>query len=151
MRRRAEKEHDHVSARLKIMEAAIHGSPYPLCFCDIYGRIRYANRAGVELWSYSDDTEIIGKHATEFVVWPEIDTRAIPDLLTMKGWSGQAVALRKDRSTFDAQVHVNVIHDDSGIPLGFIASFTDITLQKETRSRLEAYIRAMRFVSEKGK
>ena len=149
MRRRAEKQHDDVSARLKVMEAAIRGSPHPLCFCDIYGRIRFANRASIELWGYSDDTEIIGKHAIEFVCSPEIDTRAIPDLLTMKGWSGQAVALRKDRSTFDAQVHVNVIHDDSGIPLGFIASFTDITLQKETRSRLEAYIRAMRFVSEK--
>lgn len=149
MRRRAEKQHDSVSARLKVMESAIRGSPFPLCFCDIYGRIQFANRACLELWGYSNENDVIGKHAIEFVAWPEIDTRAIPDLLTMKGWSGQAVALRKDRSTFDAQVHVNVIHDNSGSPLGFIGSFTDITAQKETRSRLEAYVRDMRLVSEK--
>lgn len=149
MRRRAEKKHDSVSSRLRILEAAIHGSPFPIAFCDTNGRLRYANRAGIMLWGYSDETEVTGKFATEFVVSPEIDDRVIPDLLSMGGWSGQAVVRRKDGSLFDVQVHVNVVPDDSGVPLGFIASFTDITKERKTRARLESYIRDMRIFSEK--
>jgi hypothetical protein len=39
--------------------------------------------------------------------------------------------------------------DDSGIPQGFVASFTDLSRQKQARARLESYISDIRFVSGK--
>ncbi len=41
------------------------------------------------------------------------------------------------------------MEDESGTPIGFVASFTDLSRKKHARSQLESYIRDIRFVSEK--
>jgi PAS domain S-box-containing protein len=113
------------------------------------GRVRHANPASLALWGYADEEEVIGRPAWEFVLSPELDAAAIVDLLLQKTWSGQAVCRKKDGAGFDARVYVNTMFDESGTPLGFVASVTDISRQRHARSKLEAYIREVRFVSEK--
>ncbi len=149
MRRRAEQECEKISSVLRIREAAVRSSLCPLALCDTEGRIQYANPASLKVWGYHDETEVVGKYASEFVVSPEIPPSAIPDLLRQKTWMGQATARRKDGTTFDARVYVNTMADESGAPLGFVASFTDLSRQERARGQLESYIRDIRFVSEK--
>jgi PAS domain S-box-containing protein len=149
MRRRAEQEHERISSVLRIREAAVRSSLCPLALCDAEGRIQYANPASLQTWGYGDESEVIGRHATDFVTLPEITQTAISDLLQQKTWSGEALARRKDGSTFNVRVYVNILTSESGSTLGFVASFTDLTRQKRARARLESYIRDIRFVSEK--
>ncbi len=148
-RRRAETQYEKISSVLRIREAAVRSSLCPLALCDTLGRIQYANPASLKVWGYTDESEVIGKHATEFVVSPEIPPSAIFDLLLQKTWMGQAKGRRKDGTTFDARVYVNTMTDESGSPLGFVASFTDLSRQERARTQLESYIRDIRFVSEK--
>ena len=149
MRRRAEQEQVKVSSLLRIREAALQSSLCPIALCDTEGRIQYANPAGLAIWGYTDENDVIGKYATDFVVSPEISRSAIEELFFERTWSGQATARRKDGSSFDARVYVSTLADDSGHPIGFVASFTDLSRQKDARSRLESYINDIRFVSEK--
>lgn len=149
MRRRAEREHDKISSVLRIREAAVRSSLSPLALCDLEGRIQYANPAGLAAWGYTDETEVIGKFAADFVVFPDVSPAVISDFLQEKTWLGQATARRKDGTTFDARISVNVMTDEAGAPLGFVASFTDLSRQRHARSQLESYIRDIRFVSEK--
>jgi len=127
MRRRAEQECEKISSVLRIREAAVRSSLCPLALCYTEGRIQYANPASLKVWGYHDEQEVIGK----------------------KTWMGQATARRKDGTTFDARVYVNTMADESGAPLGFVASFTDLSRQERARGQLESYIRDIRFVSEK--
>lgn len=149
MRRRAEQKCEKISSVLRIREAAVRSSLCPLALCDNEGKIQYANPASLKVWGYHDEQEVIGKYASDFVVSPEIPPSAIFDLLRQKTWMGQATARRKDGTTFDARVYVNTMTDESGAPLGFVASFTDLSRQKRARGQLESYVRDIRFVSEK--
>jgi PAS domain S-box-containing protein len=149
MRRRAEQEHDKISSMLRIREAAVRSSLCAVTLCDTEGRIQYANPASLALWGYNDENEVIGRPSSDFVAYPEITPTAIPALLAQKNWSGQATARRRDGSTFEARVYVSTMANESGTPLGFVASFTDLSRQKHARARLESYIRDIRFVSEK--
>jgi len=149
MRRRAEQEQEKISSLLRIREAALQSSLCPIALCDTEGRIQYANPAGLAIWGYTDENEVIGKYATDFVVTPEISPTAIEELFSERTWSGQATARRKDGSSFDARVYVSTLTAESGQPLGFVASFTDLSRQKHVRARLESYMNDIRFVSEK--
>jgi PAS domain S-box-containing protein len=149
LRRRAEREHDRISSVLRIKEAAVRSSLCPLALCDREGRIQYANPASLAIWGYTDEHEVIGKYAADFVVSPDVTPAAISGFLQERTWTGQATARRKDGSTFDARVHISTMEDESGTPLGFVASFTDLSRQKHARKQLESYIRDIRFVSEK--
>jgi PAS domain S-box-containing protein len=149
MRRRAEREQDKLSSVLRLKEAIVRSSVCAIAMCDTEGRIRHANPASLALWGYADEEEVIGRSALEFVLSPEIQASAIPDLLQQRTWSGQAVCRKKDGSSFEARVYVNTMIDDSGSLLGFVASVTDLSRQRHARLKLESYIREVRFVSEK--
>jgi PAS domain S-box-containing protein len=149
MRRRAEREHERISSVLRITEAAVRSSLCPITVCDMEGRIVHANPASLAIWGYMDENEVIGRNAADFFASPDFPPDAIPLLLQQKTWSGQATARRKDGSRFEARVFVSTMTDNGGNPLGFVASFTDLTRQRDARGRLESYIRDIRFVSEK--
>jgi PAS domain S-box-containing protein len=147
-RRRAEEQHERISSLLRIREAAFRSSHCPLALCDTEGRIQYANPAGLAIWGYTDEQEVIGRSAVDFVVSPEITGNDIQELFTERAWSGCAVARRRDGTTFDARVSVNVVDGDSGRPLGFVAAFSDISRQNRAREQLESISRDIRFVTE---
>jgi PAS domain S-box-containing protein len=149
MRRRAEHQHTELSSVLRIKDAAVRSSLCPIALGDTQGRIQYANPASLGIWGYTDESEVVGRHVCEFVMSPEITPASIPGLLQLKTWSGQATGMRKDGSTFEARVYANAMTDESGTPLGFVASITDLSRQQHARARLESYIRDVRFVSEK--
>ncbi|HOT02942.1 MAG TPA: response regulator [Methanolinea sp.] len=147
-RRRAEEQHKQISTLLRIRDAAFRSSLCPIALCDTEGRIQYANPAGLAIWGYNDEREVIGRYAADFVVSPEITKEDIPGLFTEKTWSGHAVARRRDGTTFDARVSVNVVEGDSGHPLGFVAAFSDVSRQNKAKGELESIIRDIRFVTE---
>lgn len=92
---------------------------------------------------------MVGRHVSDFVVSPGVSPEDILDLIEQKTWIGQATALRKDGTTFDARVSVSTMTDEEGDPVGFIASFTDLSRQRRVRMELESYVGDIRFVSEK--
>ncbi|OPX67803.1 MAG: chemotaxis-specific methylesterase [Methanoregulaceae archaeon PtaB.Bin009] len=149
MRRRAEREQRKISSVLRTREAAVRSTLCPLALCDTDGRIQYANPAGLAAWGYADESEVVGRHVSDFVVSPGVSPEDILDLIEQKTWIGQATALRKDGTTFDARVSVSTMTDEEGDPVGFIASFTDLSRQRRVRMELESYVGDIRFVSEK--
>jgi len=147
-RRRAEEQHEQTSSLLRIREAAFRSSLCPIALCDTEGRIQYANPAGLAIWGYTDEREVIGRYAADFVVSPEISKDDIPGLFAERTWSGCAVARRRDGTTFNARVSVNVVEGESGAPLGFVAAFSDMSRQNRARDQLDSVIRDIRFVTE---
>lgn len=149
MRRRAEHQHTELSSVLRVRDAAMRSSLCPIALYNTEGRIEYANPAALGIWGYTDEKDVIGRYAHELVASPILSAEAIPDLLRQKAWSGRATCRKRDGSSFDARVYISTLTDESGVPLGFVASFTDLTRQRYARARLEAYIRDVRFVSDK--
>jgi len=62
-----------------------------------------------------------------------------------EGWIGELVALRKDGSTFDAQLSASPVKDKAGKIIGTMAAIIDITRQK----RLQKVQNAIYSISEK--
>lgn len=149
MRRRSEREHDRISSVLRIKAAAVRSSRCPIILCDANGRIEYANPASLALWGYTDEQEVIGRCAADFVASPEVTPSAFSEVMRLKTWKGQATGRRKDGSTFEIRVYLSIMDDEYGNPLGLVASVSDLSHQKHARERLESYIRDIRLVSEK--
>jgi PAS domain S-box-containing protein len=148
-RRYAERERTRMESVLRIKDAAIRSALSPIAISDSVGRLLYVNPVCLATWGYSDEKEVIGRQVTEFVNDPAAAFIAIRELRNEGRWLGEVVARKRDGSTFDAKVSASMIVDESGEPAGMVASFTDLTEQKRAWSRLESYVRDLKFISEK--
>src|SRR5690606_32549904 len=85
-RTRAEREQRKISSVLRTREAAVRSTLCPLALCDTDGRIQYANPAGLAAWGYADESEVVGRHVSDFVVSPGVSPEDILDLIEQKTW-----------------------------------------------------------------
>jgi len=128
-RKRAEEE-------MRVKDSAIESSINAIALAGLDGNLIYVNPSFLRLWGYDNDKEAIGKPAVEF--WQEAEEAAeIIGALFKKGsWQGELVALKKDGSTFDAQLSGSVVGDEDGKPICMMASFIDITERKRAEEEL---------------
>jgi len=129
-RKRAERE-------LRIKDSAITSSVNGIAIADLTGNLTYVNPSLLRMWGYDSEAEVLGKSAVELWQTEEDVFHGRSALMKKGSWIGELVAVRKDGSTFDAQLSANLVRDDYGNSICVMASFTDIT----ERKRMEEVLR----------
>lgn len=135
-RRQAEEES-------RVKEAAIASSINAIAMADLLGRLNYVNEAFLIMWGYDQVAEVLGRPVTDF--WEDREkakevTRALFD----KGnWIGELTARKKDASQFEAQISAHLVKGRDGQPICMMASFLDITEQKQADFELRKLSHAM--------
>lgn len=121
--------------QLLLKNYALDNSPDAVGFADLNGTITYVNNKYVELFGYSDKTEIIGKHISEFASNNDHPEKVINTLKRGETYFGNGTPKRKDGSTFYSIISANpVVHN--GKVLCIMAVFVDITDLKEIEIKL---------------
>jgi rsbT co-antagonist protein RsbR len=116
--------------RLRTFEAIVEDAPDGIVVTTIDGAITYANRAFFALTGYG--AEILGTHLNDLIA-PE-ERRFVPAviqrLLQVGTWQGTRTYMRRDGSTFEANLSLVLIQDEAGQPQQRAAIIRDLTRQR---------------------
>ncbi len=100
------------------------------------------------MWGYKEDKEVLGKPIIEF--WKNVDLAI--DILNVicegGNWIGDIVGQKKDGSLFDVQLVAHLVKNDADIPVSIMASFLDITEQKQVEDTLKENEEKYRLITE---
>jgi PAS domain S-box-containing protein len=135
-KKQAEKE-------LKVKEKAIASSISGIVISDQVGFIKYANDSATRMWGYSDEREVAGKFAGNFIRDKHRAYEIILELYNKGHWIGELVARRKDGSLFDVELVATLVRDDEKNPLCMMVSCLDVTDRnraEEERRKLQAQL-----------
>ncbi len=112
---------------------------------DAGGRIAYVNRAGLEMFGYTEEDMSKGLDALGLIDPSDHDrvTRAIGKLISgaSEGDTREYLARRKDGTTFPCMVYSTAVKDERGTTVGIRGILTDISERKRME---EEIIRANR-------
>ena len=116
---------------LLIRNHAISSSINAIAILDLSYSMTYVNQSLVKMMGFSDEKDFLGKNVRDF-----ISSQAVLDTLreglTNKGsWFGEIIFSKADKSQFYALLWVNIVKDETGTPLCILASFIDITGNKQ--------------------
>ena len=135
-----EQEHEHIHRHLrKALDQGMEG----LALLDRNGRYIYTNPVHAQMYGYSV-AEFIGQEWS-FLYKPDlaeiIAEQYMPELNRVGSWRGELEGLRKDGSSFLAEVALTALEDDQGDYDGLICNCRDITEQKATADALSHFQR----------
>jgi len=123
--------------KLLIKDAALDSSLTPFGIADMDGRIMYLNPACYRLWGYEDDSSLIGTNVVDYFGRDKYQG-VIEQVKDMGSWTGEHVAIRKDGSSVDVYLTVNLLMDESNNPVCLLASFMDVSHFKDIQQQLVA-------------
>ena len=123
--------------KLRVMDRAIETAIHGIGFANSDGRVSRVNQAFLRMWGFSSQDEVMGKHIAEFMEDPNAANELI-ELLKKGHFVVERTARKNDGSTFEAQLSISSVLDDSGSLVCMMGSFMDITDQKRTQDLLEA-------------
>jgi len=114
----------------------VETSPDSIVLADVHGRILMANERTARLHGYQDPSELAGRSILDIVpenerAQAEADIRRILEVGELR--DRQHVLVRKDGSTFVAEVTGSLVRDSAGQPKYLIFNGRDVT----TRLRLQ--------------
>ncbi len=129
-------EKKKVQHELLIKDNALASSITATGIADLEGHITYINDAGVKLWGYDDESELLGKSIWDLGGEKSEIHEAI-EAVQKTGWYvGEGSGFRKDGSCFNMRLSLNVVRNELQQPIYFMGSFIDITQEKKTQSAL---------------
>ena len=102
-------------------------------------RIVYWNEYATTMYGWKA-AEVLGKPVGPLVLTPDAQGTAegVLDRALREGhWAGERRMVRKDGTTFPAEVTLTTLHDWSGALLGFVGVSSDITDRARSREELE--------------
>jgi PAS domain S-box-containing protein len=130
---------------LRIIEQATEG----IAVSDLEGYLLFVNNAFAAMHGYRPG-ELVGKHLSVFHI-PE-QMQAVEEanrVLKSKGrFNGEVWHVRKDGTVFPTLMHNSVLRNDTGEPIGLIATMRDITELKRAEDELRESEERFRLVFE---
>ncbi len=122
-----------------IYHAIMETSPDAVAVTDLLANFIFANKQTAALHGYDSPDEFIGKSAFSF--FPLSDLPKATKHMRLTGTDGfskniEFNLLRKDGSTFPAELSAALIKNEIGIPVAFIAITRDITERKRVADQL---------------
>jgi len=128
---------------LRESEARYHGivdaSPDAIVVVDLDGRISMANQLAVSLYSGTSEEDLIGRNAFEMIA-AEDQQHAMQGLQNNLELGGlkhvEYTLVRKDGSTFPAEISVSTIRDPEGLPQAFISIIRDVTKRRQAEEKV---------------
>lgn len=130
--------HDELVRSEERYRRLIDLSPDAIILSDPESKILMVNEQAIKLYGASEK-ELIGQNAFDFIV-PDDHDRALKNInvLLEKGSirNIEYSMIRKDGSTYPAELSVAVISDSEGNPTNFIGVLRDITERKKAEEKL---------------
>ena len=120
------------AAKAAVIDSAING----IAISGLDGRLTYVNDAFVRMWGFGSAGEVVGMSIPDFVQDPAAIAPAVDAVRTTGSWIGEFLAKRKDGGTFPALLAANRADDEGGHPLCLLASFLDISEQRNATERI---------------
>ena len=123
-----------IADRATAMEASQDG----IAITDAEGRYTYMNRAHLEMFGFTREAEVLGRHwsilyGPEETAW--MTAHAMPLLMRDGGWSGEIRGLARDGRSVDQDVSLT-LKDDGGL-LCITRDITARRIERAERERLE--------------
>jgi PAS domain S-box-containing protein len=116
---------------LRLAKLALESSINGIVLADLDGRLTYANNSFVKLSGYELHRQVLGTRVAELWQNPQRAMAIFRILQNCGEWTGHVAARRKDGSRMDVELSAHVVVDPDGRPLGYMASFIDITERRE--------------------
>jgi len=124
----------------QLYKTLVDTSPYAVTVTDLKGEVTYVSDRTLKMHGYENPEEVLGKSAFIFIA-PSAHKRAAANLSkTLKNGyvrNLEYTLLRKDGSSFLAELNASLIRDSKGKPQAFVACTRDITEQKENEKKLK--------------
>jgi PAS domain S-box-containing protein len=141
-------ERKRAAEALRVKDAAITSSASGMALAGWDGCLTYVNESFVRMWGYAGDWEVLGRSALEF--WQDGDAAltAMQAIRERGAWFGEMVGKRKNGSTFHVRTSANAVSGEDGEPGMLIASFIDVTEQKDAQEALSVAEERYRLISE---
>ncbi len=119
---------------LFIKNHAIHTSINGIMLTDLEGSITYLNPSFLKMWGYERPEELLGSRGID-LLGKEQAREIFSQLSGAEGWHGEITVRRRDGSTTAAEVSASLIRDNTGSPVGIMASFVDVSERKRLESQ----------------
>lgn len=119
---------------LKIKDHALRSAINGFLIADLNGQVSYVNPSFLELTRYESEAEVIGRHVVGFFAEEEEARGLLATLRRYANWRGELEVLRKDGSTFSAELFFNTVLDEDDQPIYLSGSLIDITERKEAEA-----------------
>ena len=139
-------ERKRVEIDLRVKDNALDSWVIGMLIVGLDRRVAYANPAWLRMHGYDDEGEVLGRGPFEFVLDPAQHTRIRESLYTTGSWIGEVVSIRRDGSTFDAQLSVSSVTSADGRHVAFLGSIQDVTERRRAEvqvRRSEAILRSV--------
>lgn len=123
-----------------LYRALVEASPDAFLLSDFSGKIRIANPRAAEMGGFESAEELIGLNLFEFISGQDKDLVALAfEKLVRSANQGtiEATLIRKDGSTYDAELTGSLMRDGGNNPVGLISITRDITARKAMEKGLE--------------
>jgi PAS domain S-box-containing protein len=125
--------------KIQRLSSAVDSSINGIAIADLKGDLIYTNKSFLKMWRYEAENKVLGKNAVEFWQIQDDASKVIETLQSRESWVGEMTALRKDGSTFEAQISASRVANTDGSVVCMMASFLDITESKQKEDELRVY------------
>lgn len=128
---------------LRMLSKAFETTQLGLTITDTRGKILYTNRAEAEMHGY-EISELVGQDVRILApreLWNPLDPQQLENLRSLER---ETVNVRRDGTTFPAQLLSDVVTDEQGEPIALVTTCEDITARREAEAetrRLEDQLR----------
>ncbi len=129
-------EQKKTQEEMKLKDYAMRSSINAIVIANSVGNISYVNPSFLKMWGYYNDREVVGKPIVKFWQMKGQYMKVMDSMVNKGGWVGELTAERSDGTTFPVQLSANLVKDENGEMKYMMASFVDITKQKEAEEKL---------------
>ena len=121
--------------RLALFARVVASSPDAIVLADLDEHIHHCNPATARLFGYGE-AELVGQRVCSLLGVASLSALRLEEPLGAGEWNRELRLPRKDGSAFPAEIHVSLVHDDDGRPLGSATIVRDLTARKELETQL---------------
>ena len=107
---------------------------------DLEGSLQFVNRAWAQMHGYEDAGELVGQHLRVFHTAEQLEKEvcAFNEVVHRDGqYTAKVGHVRKDGTTFPAEMTTTVFRNESGKAVGYIGFATDITEREKAEESLK--------------
>ena len=125
----------------------LDASPDSIAITDLHGIVQMVSRAGVRMFGYDREGELIGRPVTELAASVERErgnTNLGQFLRGERAGTTEYLAVRRDGSTFEVEANGEFIRDANGQPASLVFVVRDITDRKRSEATLRKLSLAVR-------
>ncbi len=131
---------DQSTKQKKLFENIVMDNWDAIVFANMEGTVEFANPAAYELYGY-EPGELIGENVDIFNSHLSHNTDDIVASIKENGyWRGELIQRKKDDSTFNALLEVQLMMGKDGIPIGLSSHSKDISESKSQKEALKKTI-----------